>query len=158
MKSGGVSTSGMLTLRDAPTMTLDPQARLAGRGRPELDRVSAPASGRRMTSRGPRASRASVTCVSVLMAHRPGPAGAVDQVLGQAHSAAAPPAGDRPSSGRQGYDLRLSAPCPIRVQTGAPRARFRWSGPGGATPSGAVSAGSNPAGGTTQKHKFEQNL
>ena len=56
---------------------------------------------------------------------------------------------------RQGHDLRLSVPCPIRVQTGVPRARFRWSAPGGATPSGAVSAGSNPAGGTAQRHKFE---
>jgi len=47
---------------------------------------------------------------------------------------------------RQGRDLRLFALCPIRVQQSPPRARFRWSAPGAATPSGAVSAGSNPAG------------
>jgi len=36
-----------------------------------------------------------------------------------------------------------------------PAGRLRWSGPYRATPSGAVSAGSNPAGGAAQRHKFE---
>jgi len=44
---------------------------------------------------------------------------------------------------------------PIRARTGYLRARFRWSGPYTATLSGAVSAGSNPAGGAAQRHKFE---
>jgi hypothetical protein len=44
---------------------------------------------------------------------------------------------------------------PIRARTRSLRACFRWSGPHTATDSGAVSAGSNPAGGTGQRHKFE---
>ena len=95
------------------------------------------------------ASAASVTAMSVLICGPASPAGAVYQVQGQAHAAAAPPACKRPSGSWQG---RLSALCPIRVQQGLPRARFRWSVSGGAAPSGAVSAGSNPAGGT----KFER--
>ena len=45
---------------------------------------------------------------------------------------------------------------PIRARTRSLRACFRWSGPHTATDSGAVSAGSNPAGGTSHMHKFER--
>jgi hypothetical protein len=44
---------------------------------------------------------------------------------------------------------------PIRARAGLPRARFRRSELYRETDSGAVSAGSNPAGGTAQRHKFE---
>jgi len=78
-------------------MTLDLHAQVAGRGRSELDRFSAPASGRRMASRRPRARRAPVTAISVLMVRQPAPASAAYQVWEKAHAAAAPPACDRPS-------------------------------------------------------------
>jgi hypothetical protein len=45
--------------------------------------------------------------------------------------------------------------CPIRARTRSLRACFRWSGPHTATDSGAVSAGSNPAGGTAQNRPQE---
>jgi hypothetical protein len=51
--------------------------------------------------------------------------------------------------------LGLANLCPIRVRDAPPPTRFRWSTPDSATPSGAVSAGSNPVGGTDQRHKFE---
>jgi hypothetical protein len=44
---------------------------------------------------------------------------------------------------------------PIRPRSWCAGTRFRWSGACTATLSGAVSAGSNPAGGTGQRHKFE---
>src|SRR5215468_5918812 len=50
---------------------------------------------------------------------------------------------------------RTTWPCPMRAQAARAGTRFRWSGLDGATPSGAVSAGSNPVGGTGQRHKFE---
>jgi hypothetical protein len=78
---------------------------------------------------------------------------------------------DRPSPGpgcapRRSPDLTLTAtpharrPQPDRLPPIGPRSwcagtRFRWSGACTATLSGAVSAGSNPAGGTVQRHKFE---
>jgi hypothetical protein len=78
---------------------------------------------------------------------------------------------DRPSPGpgcapRRSPDLTLTAtpharrPQPDRLPPIGPRSwcagtRFRWSGACTATLSGAVSAGSNPAGGTGQRHKFE---
>jgi hypothetical protein len=46
-------------------------------------------------------------------------------------------------------------PRPIRARVRHLGARFRWSSTCTATDSGAVSAGSNPAGGTGQRHKFE---
>jgi hypothetical protein len=46
-------------------------------------------------------------------------------------------------------------PRPIRARVRHLGARFRWSGTYTATDSGAVSAGSNPAGGIGQRHKFE---
>jgi hypothetical protein len=146
MKSGVVSTSGMLTLRDSRTMTTDLRAqvgwsRSAGAGSGWAPRRR----GRRMASRRSRASGPGHLCERAYGAPtghgrcgRPG--------AGSGSRGGRSPAGDRPLGGRQGRDLRLSAPCPIRVQQGLPRARFHWSGPGGATPSGAVSAGSNPAG------------
>ena len=56
----------------------------------------------------------------------------------------------RPHSGHRTRGLR-----PIRARAGHLRERFRRSGACTATPSEAVSAGSNPAGGTGQRHKFE---
>jgi hypothetical protein len=44
---------------------------------------------------------------------------------------------------------------PIRARPGHLRQRFRWSVQYRETASGAVSAGSNPAGGTGQSNKFE---
>ena len=44
---------------------------------------------------------------------------------------------------------------PIRPRSWCAGTCFRWSGACTATASGAVSAGSNPAGGTAQRHKFE---
>jgi len=49
----------------------------------------------------------------------------------------------------------VGGPRPIRARAGYPRARFRRPGACTATASGDVSAGSNPAGGTVQRHKFE---
>jgi hypothetical protein len=46
-------------------------------------------------------------------------------------------------------------PHPIRARVRYLGARFRWSGTYMATDSGAVSAGSNPAGGTGQRHKSD---
>jgi len=140
-RQGGVGTSGMLTLRDPQTMTTDLHAEVGwSRPRLELDRVQRPASGRRMASHRPGASRASGHLGERAHGAPARRGGAVDPVEDKAHVAVAPLACDRPSGGRQGRDLRLSVPCPIRVQTGAPWGRFRWSGPCGATPSGAVSA------------------
>ena len=155
-RQGGVGTSGMLTLRDPQTMTTDLHAEVGwSRPRLELDRVQRPASGRRMASHRPGASRASGHLGERAHGAPARRGGAVDPVEDKAHVAVAPLACDRPSGGRQGRDLRLSVPCPIRVQQGPLRARFRWSGPGGATPSGAVSSGSNPAESTGQRHKIE---
>ncbi len=56
---------------------------------------------------------------------------------------------------RPGRLLPSSRPRPIRARTGHLQARFRRPGAYTATLSGAVSAGSNPAGGTGQRHKFE---
>jgi len=157
MKPGGVSTSGLLTLRDAQTMTTDCTPRLAGRRRgwPELDWVQRPGvmprhgeppsksqpGLRPLRGRRPGASSPlhPVRCIGWRVRLMRGPLPGFWKIIG----------------GRQGRDLWLFAPCPIRVQQGLPLARFRWSAPGGATPSGAVSAGSNPAGGTAQTHKFE---
>jgi hypothetical protein len=44
---------------------------------------------------------------------------------------------------------------PMRPRSWCAGTRFRWSGACTATLSGAVSAGSNPVGGTAQRHKFE---
>ena len=49
----------------------------------------------------------------------------------------------------------VGEPRPIRARVRHLGARFRWSDTYTATDSGAVSAGSNPAGGTGQRHKFE---
>jgi hypothetical protein len=59
-----------------------------------------------------------------------------------------PPAAPRTPSGRQ--CLR-----PIRARASRSGARLRWPGACTATLSGAVSVGSNPTGGTGQRHKFE---
>ena len=125
------------------------------RGRSELDWVQRPASCPQdgqppaQESAGPRSPARASSLHAI-----PAVAGAVYRVEGQAHATVAPrlvkTIGDR-----QGRDLRLSAPCPICVQKGLPWARLRWSALDGATPSGAVSAGSSPAGGTGQRHKFE---
>lgn len=74
MKPEGMSTSGLLTLRDAKAMTTDLHAQVgwvaAAAGRNWIG-FSAPASCRRMASRRPRASRASVTRAAVLIARHP---------------------------------------------------------------------------------------
>ena len=44
---------------------------------------------------------------------------------------------------------------PVRPRSRCAGTRFRWSGACTATLSGAVCAGSNPAGGAVQRHKFE---
>ena len=152
MKHGGVGTSGLLTLRDAQTMTTDRHAQV---GWPP-SRPTGTGSGaapRRHAARWPAGPRSPARASSWHVI--PAAAGAVYREKGEAHAAVAPPACEGTIGGRQERDLRLSALCPIRVQKGLPQARFRWSGPGGATPSGAVSAGSNPVGGTGQRHKFE---
>jgi hypothetical protein len=122
---------------------------------PELDWFSAPASYRMMASYSPRASWALVARAGVLIAPIPAAASAVYRVGGSGSRDGRCSACERPSAIGRGRDLRLSAPCPMRVQKGPPQARFRWSAPDGATPSRAVSAGSNPAGGTGQRNKFE---
>ena len=145
MKHGGVGTSGLLTLRDAQTMTTDRHAQV---GWPP-SRPTGTGSGaapRRHAARWPAGPRSPARASSWHVI--PAAAGAVYREKGEAHAAVAPPACEGTIGGRQERDLRLSALCPIRVQKGLPQARFRWSGPGGATPSGAVSAGSNPVGGT----------
>jgi hypothetical protein len=73
MKPGGVSTSGLLTLRDAQAMALDLPAGClvaTAAGRNWIG-FSAPASGRRMASRRPRASHASAPTMGVLIAGQP---------------------------------------------------------------------------------------
>jgi hypothetical protein len=51
--------------------------------------------------------------------------------------------------------VRTGTPRPIRARAGHLRARLGKSERYRETDSGAVSAGSNPAGGTTQRHEFE---
>ncbi len=74
MKPGGISTSGMLTLRDGQTITTDVRAQV-GWAPPRPARnwtgFSALASCRKMASRHPTASRASVTRADVLTARHP---------------------------------------------------------------------------------------
>jgi hypothetical protein len=50
---------------------------------------------------------------------------------------------------------RSNVPAPVTPRSGFPRARLPSSETHAAAASGAVSAGSNPAGGTGQRHKFE---
>ena len=75
MKPGVVSTSGLLTLRDARTMTTDLHARPAGRRRswPELDWGQRRGTMLQMASHRPRANWASVPRAGVVLPRHPPP-------------------------------------------------------------------------------------
>ena len=101
MKPGGVSTSGLLTLRDAQTMTTDLHAQV-GWSPPRLAEIWIGLSARRHAAGCPAAVQepAGPRSPARASAWRPSPAaaGAVDRVEGRAHVAAAPPACERSSA------------------------------------------------------------
>jgi hypothetical protein len=74
---------------------------------------------------------------------------------GQARATVAPPAYDRPSTIDKDVTCGYVPPAQCVSRRVPGEARFRWSAADGATPSGSVSVGSNPAGGTGKRHKFE---
>ena len=73
----------------------------------------------------------------------------------RAPTAAGEPVGAFPSRPRRASQPRSCRLRPIRARVRHQRARLGRSERYGETDSGAVSAGSNPAGGTAQRHKFE---
>lgn len=108
-----------------------------------------------MASRRPRTSRAPVTLTSVLITRQHGHRRCGIPGAGSGSRGGRSAGLEKTIAGRQGRDLRLSALCPICVQKGLQPTRFRRSGAYTAMDSGAVSVGSNPTGGTAQRHKFE---
>lgn len=139
-----------------------PEARLAGLRRPRAGGADVPAAPASAASGC--GSPMSLVCHTTVIRlrptgnsprHRPAPSpGAANHRDGRT----------RPRPRAQGMAPALTAPAqacpapwasglrPIRARTRHPRACSRWSNAYTATDSGAVSAGSNPAGGTGQRH------